>query len=671
MVLKITELIRSIIWGLMSCVLNIIDILWEAAKLICGLDLSNDGLSWIWDYFTIIEVFFLLFLVFRIIKIVFKAFTDDEFMQKINPSQWLMKMACAVVIMSAVPYTIKEMSGLVNSLVTNIGDFSADTNMQNSQQVSSLLVDSSSIDLTNNDINSETLDMKEYISQQIEDFVSVSAMSKSEFKDLVSLFPAEAVKELVPSINKEGNKLTNAEFNKVYQAYIDKLNDEVTGQVSENNYWYSNDINDIDINEGIEDSSAVDQFVNTISFGFLGDVEKVYYMYPTWSSLFFGVVTIIAVALIFIPILIQMAQRMVSLIIKLFLAPYAVSSLVDPESNTFSVWCKYMASDLIANFFQLYSMMILFALMGNSTLDSMLKSTTIVGTIAKIAIIIGGLLAVYATPSGVTAIIGGSEMSAANTLMQMQALLAGGRAIAGIASIGTGLAKAGLSSVGEKIGNGFSGGINGGSGGSGAAGADGFGGNADGTLDGLTPNQEQQEYASSLGIDPSGMNRGQLASAIADAGGSAAVFEMYGQGDSASTGSQLDYADSFGIDGTGMTNAELASAIVGAGGSATVFDMLSGDNGIPASNQQIKYANSLGIKNAGAMSRSQLGNAVVQAGGNQKLYNRYGGITGTQEIRATQRSVMNTKIFDRINRSDSSIGDFTKSKAAQMQANGF
>ena len=41
--LDVGELIRSIIWGLMQMILNIIDILWEAAKMICGLDFSNIG----------------------------------------------------------------------------------------------------------------------------------------------------------------------------------------------------------------------------------------------------------------------------------------------------------------------------------------------------------------------------------------------------------------------------------------------------------------------------------------------------------------------------------------------------------------------------------------------------------------------------------------------------
>ena len=169
--------------------------------------------------------------------------------------------------------------------------------------------------------------------------------------------------------------------------------------------------------------NILEKIADTVTFGLAGAVDKVYYMYPSWSSLFFGLATVIAVAIVFIPILLMMAERQISLILKVFLAPYAISSLLDPESNTYSVWCKYIIADLVSNWFQLYTMMFLFGFIGGSTLDGILKSTTVVGTVAKVFMILGGLIAVYKSPSGVAAIIGGSEMSAASTLQQMQSMM--------------------------------------------------------------------------------------------------------------------------------------------------------------------------------------------------------------------------------------------------------
>ena len=45
--MDITEALRSIIWGVMSMLLHVIDVLWSAAKLICGLDFNNSGFKFI------------------------------------------------------------------------------------------------------------------------------------------------------------------------------------------------------------------------------------------------------------------------------------------------------------------------------------------------------------------------------------------------------------------------------------------------------------------------------------------------------------------------------------------------------------------------------------------------------------------------------------------------
>lgn len=668
--MDIAELIRSIIWGLMLCILNIIDVLWSAAKLICGLDFSGKGLSWIWNWFVYIELFFVLFIVFRIIKVVFKAFTDEEYMQKLNPGQWLIKLACAVVIMSAVPFCMKEMTGFVNSLVSNIAYFTDDTNLYNSQKISTLLVDCSSVDLSTNNINATIKTMKDYINEQVEETTKLVTVSKETFRGLVKNYDASTITELVPSItNKKGSELTESQINKVYKAYLKKINQSVESEFY-GTYWYTGDVNDIDINSGDENGNILEKFADTVTFGLAGAVDKVYYMYPSWSSLFFGLITIIAVAFIFIPILIQMAQRVVSMVIKLFLAPYAISGLVDPENQTYATWCKYMIADLISNFFQLYSMMILFAFIGSSSLDAALKSTTVVGTIAKIALIIGGLLAVYSAPSGVAAIIGGSEMSAANTLNQVQSLLMFGAVGAGVGVAGGALgiaggmkilgAGAGIARKGANLLGGLKGNAN-------AGGIDGFGGMQGGSLDDIKPNEAQSEYASSLGIDGTNMNRSEMASAVSDAGGSLSAFNAMGMNDSPSTGAQLDYASSFGIDGSGMTAGQLYDAVEDAGGSTTVFSMLGGQSGVPPTASQIQYANSLGIDATG-MSRTQLGNAVINAGGNQMRFNRAGGMSGADAIAANRASMMNTKNYDKYRKGNShGVGNFFDSKASALQ----
>ena len=308
-------------------------------------------------------------------------------------------------------------------------------------------------------------------------------------------------------------------------------------------------------------------------------------------------------------------------------------------------------------------MMILFAFIGSSTLDSVLGTTSIAGSIAKIGFVLGGLLAIYATPSGIAAIIGGADMSAANTLQQVQSLMMVG-AMSG--AVGAGVIGAGISGVAKglsgagALGGAVASGANKLSGGrlagaaakmgfdAGKGGSDGFGGSSGGKpINDLSPNKAQADYAKSLGINGQGMTRGEMADAVANAGGSLSAFSAMGN-DVPLTGDQMDYADSLGMDAN----------LLGKEG-----------NGMTPSIGQVAYAQSLGIENAQNMSRSQLGNAVEKAGGSTIRYNRAGGMTGREAFAVSRASNMNTKnATGNFANSINNVGNFFTSKAASMQS---
>ena len=679
--MDITEGLRSIIWGLMSMLLHVIDCMWTAAKLICGMDFNNTGFSFMWNWFEYISVFFVLFLVFRVAKIVIQAFLDEDKMNKLEPGKFVMKIALAIMIMSCVPFATKQMTGMVGNFISHIEYFTGDEQVKDKGKLSTLLVDTSSLNLENGDGDSTVKTMKTYILEQKKEAENATTKTFKEFKSEFSGASADTMAGY--GVNKPASQMTNDEWKKAYANFQKTMSSSIDDEYNKT-YWVTGDIDNIDINQGVTTGDLLSKFVNTVTFGLAGDVEKVYYMYPSWSSLFFGLFTIIGIALLFVPIILQMAQRFMSLIAKVFLAPYAVASLIEPENNTFSTWTKYIVADLITNFFQLYTMMILFAFIGSSTLDSILNTTTIAGSIAKIALILGGLLAIYATPSGVAAIIGGADMSAANTLQQIQSLMMVGNMAGGLASsaIGTGLSGvakgAGLAG---KAGGALARGANGLSGGklAGAAakmgfdaskgGADGFGGSNGGKpLDQLSPNKAQSDYAKSLGINGAGMNRGQMADAVANAGGSLSAFSALGN-DTPLTGSQMDYANSLGIDASDMVQGDLNSAVGGFGGSQTVAGLLGKEeNGMSPSIGQVAYAQSLGIDNAQNMSRSQLGSAVEKAGGSTIRYNRAGGMSGREAFAVNRASNMNTRNSSgNFANSINSVGNFFSSKASSMQ----
>ena len=128
--MDITEALRSIIWGVMSMLLHVIDVLWSAAKLICGLDFNNSGFKFIWDLFAGIAIFFAMFLIFRIMKIIIQAFLDDEKMQKLEPGAFIVKIALAIMIMSGVPLVTKQLTGMVNTFVSHIEYFTGDKDVK-------------------------------------------------------------------------------------------------------------------------------------------------------------------------------------------------------------------------------------------------------------------------------------------------------------------------------------------------------------------------------------------------------------------------------------------------------------------------------------------------------------------------------------------------------------
>ena len=56
---------------------------------------------------------------------------------------------------------------------------------------------------------------------------------------------------------------------------------------------------------------------------------------------------------IMVIIAIQIGSRMLSMIMKLILAPWSISSIVEEKADVFSSWCKLFLADFMANYLQL------------------------------------------------------------------------------------------------------------------------------------------------------------------------------------------------------------------------------------------------------------------------------------------------------------------------------
>ena len=148
---------------------------------------------------------------------------------------------------------------------------------------------------------------------------------------------------------------------------------------------------------------------------------------------------------------IQIAMRSVICAMKYLLAPYMVASIIDPEDNSFGTWVRSIGGDLIANFCQIYFTYFVLILCNSSSIQRALGDDWI-GIFAKIALFIGGLLAIQEIPNVISQFFGSSGQSMMETMretMMMGSMLfmTGGTALKGATlAIGAGRKVAGKAS---------------------------------------------------------------------------------------------------------------------------------------------------------------------------------------------------------------------------------
>ncbi|MDD3028082.1 MAG: hypothetical protein PHI41_08570 [Erysipelotrichaceae bacterium] len=532
------ELIRSLMWAVTSLLLNIIDSLWAIAKMIVGLDFANQ--DWIWQWLNILNLFLIFFIVLFSAKTYIKAYVDEDHMNKIDITKIITKLILVGFFVAVLPFTIRTVSTMSSTMASNIEVFTG----VGDAKLSSIIINSSSMDLS--DIDEEFTSMGDILNAELSS-ANNDIMSETEWQTAKdNKINDTSNRDFALKSEYERVAIINEQLKATYEEYVEWQESLNYDSIIANNYWVTEDVNDIDINSGETSGQWYDYLLSKVSFGLAGDVETAYYFFPSWSSLFLVLITTLLFTVIFIGVIFQLAQRVFSMVLKIFLMPYAVSTMVDPESRTFSTWIKYMMADVLSNWFQLYSIMFLFAFLGNDTLENLLVgsgSVTIQVEFAKLFLLAGGLMAIYTGPSGIAAILGGSEISAASSLSNttqmlrmatsMTGMVAGGLglgylgATAGVgtagklANTGTRVASAGLNTVtGGRRGNAFSNsqGIAGrikntsigGALHSGFYGGGSTGGGITPDTFNSSPTDSQMNMASGLGINPEGMNQGQL-----------------------------------------------------------------------------------------------------------------------------------------------------------------
>lgn len=161
-----------------------------------------------------------------------------------------------------------------------------------------------------------------------------------------------------------------------------------------------------------------------------------------------GIVLILFLASIcgytFLMVAIQVIIRLISMILKIFLAPYAISGLVDPDDQGAVTWFKLCFADYLAIFYQMVALWaaLLFAVNLPEGWSGLEKGIAFVGAI----------FAIVNAPSGVAQILGADigSQSAMQSLQNVQMMTGAIGAGLGLAKTGVAAAAAGAAFAGGK-----------------------------------------------------------------------------------------------------------------------------------------------------------------------------------------------------------------------------
>lgn len=354
----ITQWFRSLLWAIAEIFLFLLDCLWKVVLKIGSLNIGGSTITS--KFFILMSACMLIFIVFKLVKIYIKFFVDNEYRENINLSKILVSLSLASMLISGVPLIYKSACSMTSDAIEHVNywipsDFADEKKSAEDMNMSDVLIQSGRVNLSNR--NKE-------LSEEIK---------------LDENFDINAIK-------------TEEDYKKELLDNISYLDDE--GMTSENA---------LSIVSGIT--------------GVMGWNSTVYKYFPTWSSIILEILLSIVALFIFAMTALQIAMRSVICSMKYLLAPYMVASIIDPEDKSFGTWVRSISGDLIANFCQIYFTYFVLMLCSNSAIQNTLGNDWI-GIFSKIALFIGGLLAVQEIPNVIAQFFGSSGQSMMETFRQ-------------------------------------------------------------------------------------------------------------------------------------------------------------------------------------------------------------------------------------------------------------
>lgn len=543
---SITGFFRSILWAIIYLLLWVTDTIWQVVMKIATLDFFEKGN--VAEWFTAISGIIIMFVVFRVVKIMVKFMTSEEYRTRLDPIHLIFMIGVASFSIAFAPIGYQYLNNVAITSVKEMSNFApSDAGINNSRnaKISSILVEASSINLTG---DSETGSIEQQIQQIDKDIARYEKEIEQAEADKKKSQPNSAV------WNGANQTITkNRELIKEAKATKKELQKK-TG---------------VDIyNSSGFDINAEDSDGNYIYF-------------PSWTSLFFMMGIAFLGFRTFLGVALSIGKRSILICIQYLLAPYAIASLIDSESKDFETWVRMIAGNFMINFVQIYGCYFVLYMINSNIIHSALGGD-MVGILAKIILLIAGFMAIENIPSFVGRILGGSSSTVGQAWNEAQGV---GRMGLGAGSFATGAMLGSVGTVASMVGGGIAG----------FNSTQGAGARTLATASGIASGVTRSASAVSMGR----RNKRSFASigaGILSSGGSTLGHSITGAGVSSAEGKVGIAGTGAGVQSTSQSSSS-AGADIPAGGGGSYSSSYSGDGEL--SDVQIAEAESAGMDTSG------------------------------------------------------------------------
>lgn len=562
---SITGFFRSILWAIIYLLLWVTDTIWQVVMKIATLDFFEKGN--VAEWFTAISGIIIMFVVFRVVKIMVKFMTSEEYRTRLDPIHLIFMIGVASFSIAFAPIGYQYLNNVAITSVKQMSNFApSDSGINNSRnaKISDILVEASSINLTG---DSETGSLDQQIKQLDKDIARYQKEIEQAKAEKKKSQPGDAV------WNGANQTITkNRELIKEAEATKKQLSDKKGLNIY--------DSNGFDINA--EDSDGN------------------YMYFSSWTSLFFMIGIAFLGFRTFLGVALSIGKRSILICIQYLLAPYAIASLIDSESKDFETWVRMIAGNFMINFVQIYGCYFVLYMINSNIIHNALGGD-MVGILAKIILLIAGFMAIENIPSYVGRILGGSSATVGQAWNEAQGV---GKMGLGAGSFATGAMLGSVGTVASMVGGGIAG----------FSSTQGAGSRALATASGIASGMSRSASAVSAGM------RGRRSSAsigagIISSGARALGQSVVGAGVSSAERKAGIASTDAGVQASSQSSSS-AGADIPAGGGGSYSSSYSGDGEL--SDTQIAEAESAGMDTSG-MNREEY-DAGSQAFGIEQGY---------------------------------------------------